>query len=171
MRGAAWWTCVLVKRSKVCKSQIDRTSDLTNNQKYVRFMNKIYCWTSSIFQIHCAVRREQKWGELLGGRACRCWGQKIKSGSTSYGNFFLQEVIAHTKQSTAFAILLIRCIRMMGTAKLKIIRIEHPSLELLLDGTTSIKFIRLMEPIAKVEKRGWNKPLISRDFGEPNSLV
>ena len=82
----------------------------------MRLMNRNNLWTNSILDALCTFlnSQEQKWGELLGGRACRCWGQKIKSGSTSYGNFFLQEVIAHTKQSTAFAILLIRWIRMMG---------------------------------------------------------
>ena len=85
----------------------------------MRLMNRNNLWTNSILDALCTFlnSQEQKWGELLGGRACRCWGQKIKSGSTSYGNFFLQEVIAHTKQSTAFAILLIRLLRMMGMAK------------------------------------------------------
>ena len=86
----------------------------------MRLMNKINIfWTNSILDALCTFlnSQEQKWGELLGGRACRCWGQKIKSGSTSYGNFFLQEVIAHTKQSTAFAILLIRLLRIIGMAK------------------------------------------------------
>ena len=82
-------------------------------------MNRNNLWTNSILDALCTFlnSQEQKWGELLGGRACRCWGQKIKSGSTSYGNFFLQEVIAHTKQSTAFAILFVRWIRMIGMAK------------------------------------------------------